>query len=115
MQSFLTTDQVLDILGIHHQTLANWVKSGKLPKPFKILGRNLFAEASILEWIKGERDTVAGIYARFMKLKEEEVTLSKVDFGFLETEGSPVIPENRSPEPAQVAADADFDYDDEAE
>jgi predicted DNA-binding transcriptional regulator AlpA len=97
MQKFLTTDQVLEILGIHHQTLANWVKGGKLPKPYKILGRNLFAESAVLEWIKGERDTIAGIYARFMRLKEEEATLSKVDFGFLEEGKPPVLAEIQPP------------------
>ena len=114
MQSFLTTDQVLEILGIHHQTLANWVKTGKLPKPYKILNRNLFAEASILDWIRGERDTVAGIYARFMKMKETEVVLSKVDFDFLEKQPNIVIPENRTPEVALSAINAGYD-DDEVE
>lgn len=115
MQRFLTTDQVLGILGIHIQTLSNWVKSGKMPKPYKILGRNLFSEAHILDWIRNERDTIAAIYARYLKVKEEEATLSQVDFGFLSGDQPPVMAKNETSQPATLVPDYHGEEDEEVE
>ena len=40
------------ILGIHHQTLRKWWKSGKFPKPTSINGMLLFKNSDILEWLE---------------------------------------------------------------
>jgi excisionase family DNA binding protein len=51
-ESFLTTEDIMQKFHICRDTVQDWIKSGKIPNPFKIGRRNLWKKSVIDEYIE---------------------------------------------------------------
>ena len=50
-----------NLIGVHHQTLRRWWKSGKFPKPINVNGIPMFRNADLLAWLESHTSTTSEV------------------------------------------------------
>lgn len=50
-----------DLIGVHHQTLRRWWKSGKMPKPVDVNGIPMFRNSELLAWLESHTSNTSEV------------------------------------------------------
>ncbi len=60
-QGFSRIKPTADLLGIHHQTLRRWWKSGRFTKPINVNGIPMFRNSDVLRFIENQQSVSEGV------------------------------------------------------